>query len=142
MSRWTPMKNIAHLLVEYCIITRCTGVGKARSRMLGVDWDLTHYITTRRDILSGSTYSVQSIHKGVASLRRWAYRNKNCKDYQIVNEPCRTTSNSPDAPHDFLPFQAYSIFHRRDIKFNGRERFRNGLPRRPGSERSHRRGWR
>jgi len=117
----SPIKNIAHLLVEYCIITRCTGVGKGRSRMLGVNWDPTHYTTTRHDILSGSTCSVQSIQKGVALPRRWAYRNENRKDYQIVNG-CRMTSNPPDAPHEFLPFQAYSTFHRRDSKFSGKER--------------------
>jgi len=115
------IKNIAYFLVECRIITRCTGVGKARSRMAGVDWDPTHYTTTRLDILSGSTCSAQSIQKGGALLQRWAYRKENRKHYQIVNG-CRTTSDPPDVPHDFLPFQTYSIFHRRDNKCSERKR--------------------
>ena len=89
--------------------------------MAGVDWDPTHYTTTRHDILSGSTCSAQSIQKGIDLLWRWTYRNENRKDYQIVNE-CRMRSDPPDAPHDFLPFQAYSIFHGRDNKCSERKR--------------------
>jgi len=112
---------MAYLLVECCAITRCTGVGKTRSRVAGVDWDPTHYTTTRLEILSGGTCSAQSIQKGVALPRRWTYRNENRKDYQIVNE-CRATNDPPDTPHDFLPFQTYSIFHGRDSEFSERER--------------------
>ena len=66
----SPMKNIAYLLVECWIMTRCTGVGKGRSRVAGVDWDPTHYTATRLEILSGSTCSAQSIQKRSALLRR------------------------------------------------------------------------
>jgi len=117
----SPIKNIAYPLVECCIIARCTGVGKVRSRMAGVDCDPTHYTTTRLGILSGSTCSAQSIRKGIALLRRLTYRKENRKHYQIVNE-CRTTGDPPHVPHDFLPFQAYWIFHMRDSKCSERER--------------------
>ena len=45
-------------------------------------------------------------------LRKWTYRKENRKNYHIVNG-CRTSSDSPDLPHDFLPFQPYLIFRRR-----------------------------
>ena len=116
----SPMKSIAYLFVECCIIVRYIEVGKARFRVAGVDWDLTHYTTTRHDILSGGTCSAQSIQQGIALPRRWTYRSENRKHYQIVSE-CRTTNDPPDTPHDFLPFQTYSICHGRDSKFSERE---------------------
>ena len=66
----SPIKKIAYLFVEYCIIARYTGVGKGRSRAAGVDWDPTHYTATRLEILSGSTCSAQSIQERSALLRR------------------------------------------------------------------------
>ena len=47
-------------------------------------------------------------------LQRQTYRKEDPKHYQIVNES-RTTKDTPCIPHDFLPFQAYLIFHRRVI---------------------------
>ena len=55
------INKIAYLVVEWCTITRYTGVDKVRFRVAGVDWDPTHYTTTRFEILSGGTCSAQSI---------------------------------------------------------------------------------
>jgi hypothetical protein len=45
---------------------------------------------------------------------RGTYHEEDRKHYDIVNE-CRTASDSACVPHDFLPCQAYSIYHRRVI---------------------------
>jgi len=53
---------------------------------------------------------MRSLQKGGALLRKWTYRKEKRKHYRVFNE-CRATSGRPNAPHDFLPYQAYSIFH-------------------------------
>jgi len=59
-----------------------------------------------------STCSILSLKKGRGVLRSWTYHKENREHYQIVNG-CRTATYLPDIPHDFLPCQAYLIFHGR-----------------------------
>jgi hypothetical protein len=103
--------------------------------------DSTHHTTTRTDTLSESTCSALSVQKGRALLQGWTYHNENRKHCNIVNTR-HTASNSARVPHDFSPCQAYAIFHEGDDKLGEGKHQWHGLPRPPGSRRSHRKGWR
>ena len=64
------VENIAYSSVERCIITRCTGVGEAWSRIAEVNCDPTHYTETRSDMRPASTCSTPSLQRGQVLLRR------------------------------------------------------------------------
>ena len=105
-------------------LTGCGNVGlksttcqddKSRSRAEVVDFDPTHYTITRPDMPSADTCSILSFQKESALLQRWSYRKEDRKHYHVVNV-YRTTSGAPCVPHDFLPRQAYLIFHKKRAK--------------------------
>jgi len=106
--------------------------------MTEVDCDPTHYTETISGMRPASTCSTSSRQKGQVLPRRSAYRKKNCEDYEIING-CRTANDSLDVPHDFLPCQAYLIFHRRECKRSTKKHRSRGLLRLRGSKGNHRR---
>jgi len=62
--------DTAYMLVPGCrSMALCAGVGEARSRTVGMDYDSTHYTVARTDIPSVSTCSILRLQKGGVLLQ-------------------------------------------------------------------------